>query len=107
LLAALRRQSLAALALHAGVERGVEAGIQGLGPLTEDITTSLTTLAKAVRAGAAPPRLPSLRQTQLALDPSTHAVIQEETDIMVDAINTIADILTRDAAETTAPQSAL
>jgi hypothetical protein len=99
LLAALRRHSLAALALHAGVERGVDARIEGLGPLTADITASLRTLADAVRSASAPPRLPSLRSTQLALDPSTQAVIREETDIMVDGINTIAELLARDAGD--------
>ena len=92
LLAALRRHALAALALHAGLERGVREPVRGMGRLGAEMTASLAALAHAVRAGVAPPPLPPLRQTQLALG-ATDALVGEETDLMVDSINTIADLL--------------
>jgi hypothetical protein len=97
LLAALRRHSLAALALHAGVERGVEAPIPGLAPLAGQIRDSLSLLAAALRAGTPPPPLPPLRATQRALDPGTLSVIHDETDMMVDGINTMAELLAADS----------
>jgi hypothetical protein len=97
LLAALRRHSLAALALHAGVERGVEAPIPGLAPLAGQIRDSLSLLAAALRAGTPPPTLPPLRATQRALDPGTLSVIHDETDMMVDGINTMAELLAADS----------
>jgi hypothetical protein len=92
LLAALRRHALAALALHAGLERGVRQPVPGMARLAAEMTASLTTLAAAVRAGTAPPALPALRQTQLALG-TTDALVEAETDLMVDSINTVAGLL--------------
>ena len=92
LLAALRRHALAALALHAGLERGVREPVRGMAHLAAEMTASLTALAAAVRAGSPPPRLPPLRQTQLALG-ATDALVDEETDLMVDSVNTIAELL--------------
>jgi hypothetical protein len=92
LLAALRRHALAALALHAGLERGVREPVRGMAQLAAEMTASLTALAAAVRSGSAPPRLPPLRQTQLALG-ATVALVDEETDLMVDSVNTVAALL--------------
>jgi phytoene dehydrogenase-like protein len=92
LLAALRRHALAALALHAGLERGVRQPVPGMARLAAEMTASLTTLAAAVRTGTAPPVLPALRQTQLALG-TTDALVEAETDLMVDSINTVAGLL--------------
>jgi hypothetical protein len=61
------------------------------------MTASLASLAQAVRTGVAPPPLPALRQTQLALG-ATDALVDEETDLMVDSINTVAELLASDAA---------
>jgi len=58
--------------------------------------TSLTLLADAVRSSTAPPPLPPLRQTQLALGKSVSHLLGEETDLMVDGVNTIADLLRRE-----------
>jgi hypothetical protein len=95
LLAALRRHALAALALHAGVDRGVTDPLPALAPLAEQISSSLQTVAASVRSGAPPAPLPPLRQTQLALGLSSSALVGVETDLMVDSINTMADLLRR------------
>ena len=55
-------------------------------------------LADAAREGRAPDGLPPLRQTQLAVAASVDPAVDRETDLMVDAINTMADLLARDAA---------
>ena len=92
LLAALRRHSLGALALHAGLDRGLSEPVRGMGQLTEEMTAALAQLAAAVRSGEAPAPLPPLRETQLALG-ATDALVGEETDLMVDSIKTIASLL--------------
>lgn len=97
LLAALRRHALAALALHAGIERGIDQPAPGMAHLSAEMKTSLLCLADAVREDTAPPPLPPLRQTQLALGKSVTHAVREETDLMVDGINTMAELLTRDA----------
>lgn len=91
-LAALRRHSLAALALHAGLERGVRQPVEGMARLADEMTAALSMLAEAMRSGVAPPPLPDLRATQLALGPS-EALVNTETDLMVDSVNTIAALL--------------
>ncbi|MFL6280642.1 MAG: FUSC family protein [Vicinamibacterales bacterium] len=98
LLAAIRRNALATLTLHAGVERGVDTPSPNLAGLAADMKLSLTLLAEAAREGRAPRPLPPLRQTQLAISESVNPLVKQETDLMVDAINTMADLLTRDAA---------
>jgi uncharacterized membrane protein YccC len=92
LLAALRRHALGALALHAGLERGVHEPVRGMDRLASEMTSALASLADAVRSGATPDELPPLRQTQLALG-ATDALVGEETDLMVDSINTVASLL--------------
>ena len=92
-LAALRRNALAALALHAAVERGVGDAEPGVGSLRELIDRRLSQLSSAIRAGAAVEEMPQLRRAQLSLPASAEKLIGPETDIMVDAINTIAAVL--------------
>lgn len=92
-LAALRRNALAALALHAGVERGVGSEQPGVAPLRLLFDQRLAGLASAIRAGTPPPDMPELRRAQLALPASAAERLGPETDIMVDAINTIAAVL--------------
>lgn len=99
MLAAIRRHALAALALHAGVERGINAPIPAMSGLSAEVKTSLLRLADAAREGRAPEQLPPLRQTQLALAGSVSPLVAQETDLMVDAINTMAELLARDAAD--------
>ncbi len=92
ILAATRRHALAALALHAGLEQGGAAPVGGVDALAGQMTTSLRGLADALRRGIPPPLLPPLRQTQLALA-SGHGLLRDETDLMVDSVNTIAALL--------------
>jgi hypothetical protein len=94
ILAALRRHALAALALHAGLERGVTEGVPGMARLAPEMSGALTALATALDAGTPPPPLPDLRTSQLALGKSD-ALVNDETDLMVDSVNTIASLLAR------------
>ncbi len=100
LLAAIRRNALAALALHAGVERGIATPSPKLAQLAAEIKDSVSLLAEAIREGRAPRPLPPLRQTHLAISGDISPLVDHETDLMVDAINTMADLLTRDATTT-------
>src|SRR6185503_13862179 len=50
LLAALRRHALGALALHAGLERGLHAPVPGMTQLAKEMTDSLAALAVSVRS---------------------------------------------------------
>jgi uncharacterized membrane protein YccC len=93
LLAALRRHALAALALDAGVERGVPAPVDGIARLTEQVIVSLEILAGSVRTGTPPSALPPLRDTERALRPALGAAVTVEIDLMVDSINGMADLL--------------
>ena len=96
LLAALRRHALASLALHAGLERGIDQPSPEMARLSAEMTTSLALLADAARSATAPRQLPPLRQTQLALAKSISHAAAEETDLMVDGVNTMAELLARD-----------
>lgn len=97
LLAAIRRNALATLTLHAGVERGIKATSPALSPLAAEIESSLLLLADAAREGRPPVSMPPLRQTHLSASNSLDRVVAQETDLLVDGINTMADLLTRDA----------
>ena len=105
LLAAIRRYALAGLALHAGLEGGVAQPVQGIEELSRQMAESLVVLGGALRSGTIPPPLPPLRQTQLALNAATNDLVRDETDLMVDSLNTIASLLGRtpgpDGAEST------
>jgi hypothetical protein len=100
LLAALRRQALASLSLQAGLERGAPTPVSAIQALNTEMTESLLALARAVRSGAAPGPLPPLRQTQIATAPPHDMLLGQETDLMVDAINTMAELLAGDAERT-------
>ena len=97
LLAAIRRHALASLALHAGLEGGVAQPVRGIEELSKQMAATLTVLATALRSGTAPPELPPLRQTQLALNAATNDLVRDETDLMVDSLNTIASLLGRNS----------
>jgi fusaric acid resistance family protein len=96
LLAAIRRHALASLALHAGLERGIPAPVRGIEELSGQMSTSFVLLAAALRSGVAPPPLPPLRRTQLAVNTATNDLLRDETDLMVDSLNTMASLLGRD-----------
>ncbi|MGQ0713687.1 MAG: FUSC family protein [Gemmatimonadaceae bacterium] len=100
LLAATRRNALAALALHAGLEREPRATVPGIDTFARQVTNSLLTLASAVRSGTEPPPLPPLRDRHRALDPLLTEGVRDETDLMVDSVDTIAELLRKDARET-------
>jgi hypothetical protein len=68
-----------------------------MSPFSAEVKISLLRLADAAREGATPESLPPLRQTQLALADSVSPLVARETDLIVDAINTMADLLTRAA----------
>ena len=95
LLAAIRRNALTALALHAGVERGIVTPSPKLTPLAAEMKESLSLLAEAVGEGRAPRPLPPLRQTHRAMSGEITPLVEHETDLMVDAINTMAELLTK------------
>ncbi|HUQ86346.1 MAG TPA: FUSC family protein [Vicinamibacterales bacterium] len=93
LLSALRRNALAALALHAGVERGIGPPLVGIGKLADEVTAALALLGAAVRGDASPSQLPPLRETQRRLDDKAQLLVGEETSLMVDSIDTMAGLL--------------
>jgi hypothetical protein len=97
LLAAIRRNALASLALHAGVERGIRTPSPQLEPLATEMKESLAILAEAVGDGRPPRPLPPLRQTHRAISGEISPLVEHETDLMVDAINTMAELLTKDS----------
>ena len=93
LLAAFRRFALGALALHAGLNAGPATRRPGLAQLRAEIIESLHILANALRHGVPPDPLPPLRQTQLALSGTVDVVVLEQTDVLVESINTVAALL--------------
>lgn len=95
LLAALRRHALAALSLHSGLEHPTLTAVPGVGPLRSQIDESLASLADALRADRPPAALPPLRETERALPPDAATRIGAEADAMVDAIDSMADLLAR------------
>jgi uncharacterized membrane protein YccC len=99
LLAALRRNALAALSLQAGLERGVTQPVPGLARLADEIATAFASIIDALMTGNAPLPLPPLRQTQVALPPAAHEAVGHETDLIVDSINTMAELLAWDAKQ--------
>jgi uncharacterized membrane protein YccC len=92
-LAASRRHALAALALHARLEREPRVAFTELDPLANQITTTLGTLAEALRSQSSPRALPPLRETQDALRATTRSPLTDDTDVMVDSLNTMAELL--------------
>jgi uncharacterized membrane protein YccC len=111
LLAALRRHALAALAIHAGLENGQAHAVPGTAELLAHMRVAFARLADAVRGSHPPDPMPPLRQQHSAVahDPS----IGVETDLMVDSLNTMAELLAQratdrspsDAIRVSAPES--
>ncbi|HQZ38330.1 MAG TPA: FUSC family protein [Vicinamibacterales bacterium] len=100
---AIRRNALAALSLHAGLEHDGRGGLPGVQALASQAASSLMTLATAVREHTVPPRFPLLRQAQLALATAANDVVSDETNLIVDSIDTMAELLEK---ERTSPQGA-
>jgi uncharacterized membrane protein YccC len=104
ILAASRRFGLAALTLQSRISEGQPA-IAAAVPLVAAIRTTFRDIAAAVRARRDPESLPPLRDLQATLthavhnDPEAHTrAFLSETDLMVDSLNGIADVLHRLAA---------
>ena len=98
ILAAVRRNALAALALHAGLDRGISTGTAGLSRLATAVADAFGVLAGAVETGTAPIMLPPLRSILSSVDGPAEGTARDELDTIVDAVNTIAMLLTKDAA---------
>ena len=98
LLAAFRRYALGALALHAGLHDRPASPKKELAPLRDQITASFAILAMALRRGTAPDLLPPLRETQLMLLTQADPALAEQTDVLVDSVNTVASLLRGRAA---------
>jgi hypothetical protein len=67
--------------------------------LSRQMSVSLSALAESLRSGTPPLPLPPLRQTQLALNTATDDLVRDETDLMVDSVNTMASLLGGDALQ--------
>ena len=94
-LAATRRHALAALALQARLEQGPREPPPDLDRLARQIETTLGALAEALREDTVPEGLPPLRATQEQVRARTRSTLMDETDVMVDSLNTIAEMLGR------------
>jgi uncharacterized membrane protein YccC len=115
-LAASRRLSLATLTLQTRLPRAVPVSAPELAQLRDAVDTSLRVLVAALEARVEPPPLPPLRELQVALrgalmgtPAGADGMLVSETDLLVDSVKTIADLLQRgyneivgrDAAPTT------
>jgi uncharacterized membrane protein YccC len=96
-LAAVRRFALAALALHADLDAGRFEPAPAVGPFAAQVRQASLALADAVRSGRAPAAWPPLRATQLALGTLAGARLTRETDVFVDSLDTMRDLVVRDA----------
>ena len=95
LVGAARRNALAALSLHAGLESDVSDALPAVRELASQVGSSLMSIAMAVRERSGPPALPPLRQTQLALTTASDDAVSDETALIVDSIETMAELLGR------------
>ena len=109
ILAASRRLGVAALTLRARLERSTrlpDRARPALEVLADRLDAALETVAGALRRQGDPLPLPPLREAQIALkraldlqpDAQLGALVSE-TDLMVDAVNTMAEVLHRLRAE--------
>jgi hypothetical protein len=96
---AVRQNALAALSLHAGLERENRIVAPTIAYLVSPIANSLLKLAETVRASSAPPPIALLDHTQYALATIPHGAIRDEISLMVDSIETIAELLAKDDAQ--------
>ena len=96
LVGAARRNALAALSLRAGLDGAAPGAHPAIGELASQAGASLMTLATATRQRSEPPALPQLRQTQLALGSAAGNRVSDETSLIVDSIETMAELLVKD-----------
>ena len=99
LVGAVRRNALAALSLHAGLERDVRGALPVIRELALQVGSSLMTLATAVRQRSGKPALPPLRLTQQALAAASDDAVSDETALIVDSIETMAELLGKDVED--------
>jgi len=107
ILAAVRRYVWGALALHSRLTSTSTARV-GLDRLGDEVDGALATVAATLRTGSAPTGFPALRSTQVALAArllatsssareaaraDVDAVLASETDLMVDAVDTLAHLV--------------
>lgn len=112
-LAAARRLALASLSLHAGLEprpalsevEGSAPSIPEAAPLANAVVRALEAFAASLRDRTPPPGVPGLRDRQLALASAAPGPVADDTDMMVDAINTIASLLAPRVTGSAAPPS--
>jgi uncharacterized membrane protein YccC len=100
ILAATRRYGLATLTIQSRLSRAAIVSHAALEPLARALDESLHLLSHALRERVEPKPLPRLRDMQIALknavDRDAHsdvAVLISETDLMVDSVNMMADLL--------------
>ena len=92
LVAAARLNPLTALSLHAGLARNARESRPAIRPLALQVGSRLIKLATALRD----PRLPPLRETQMALRKFSDKAFIDETTLLVDSIDTMGELLERD-----------
>jgi hypothetical protein len=90
------------VALHAHLEQRPVPAMPDVAELTRELQSSLAVLSRALATGTEPRSLPDLRSTHLALartwsaghSPTPDAaLVLTETDLMVDGVKTVADLL--------------
>jgi len=103
ILAATRRFGLAVLTLQSRLPRAHPVGVPELRILRDAVDASLTQLATALRERFEPAPLPALRDMQIQLKTALEGtaaahdgMLVSETDLIVDSVKTIADLLHRD-----------
>jgi uncharacterized membrane protein YccC len=101
-LAASRRIGVASLTLSARIGERGNTSRRALEAMIADFDASMAIVAGALRSGTAPPALPRVRDDQSMLaraveaEPDAHwEILVSETDVLVDSIDTIADLLRR------------
>jgi uncharacterized membrane protein YccC len=99
-LASLRRLADGALGLEAGLEdASARTDRPALAPLARDLDGALAALGAAQRNGGTAPRLPALRAEHdaLAATEPPDSLVAQETDRMVNAVDTLGHLLGADA----------
>lgn len=97
LVGAARRTALAALSVHAGLERGSPDLPAPARELASQVGSSLMSIAMTVRNRSGAPALPPVRDTQAALATVSPDAVSDEAALIVDSIETMASLLTKDA----------
>jgi uncharacterized membrane protein YccC len=101
-LAASRRIGIASLTLSGRIGDREDASRETLRTFIDDFETAMAFVVRALRDGTAAAPLPRLRDDQTALaravaaEPDAHwEILVSETDVLVDGVDTIADLLRR------------